>query len=168
MEELVEFFDARDQFLSGNEKDFDAGLNGLRRCCTLPGLIESARDEARFVCEVIDCEKIRNPSMTLKQAQQAFTVKWAKLDSLDTQKHLQALAVGYAALVEGWNLGLLRVASNKGNSFAMGELSSAENSFTLARKAAENGDRMGMKMLAFCFETGKDGCKTDMSLALFW
>lgn len=142
-EELIEFYDARDQFLGrGNSLRHQDTVQGLKRlqasrvpeACYIGNLfwsIPRSREEIKRVL-------LANPNAT---------------------------TLAYAGMVNGWDEDLVQQAVDMGNTYAMGEMANrlnvlAETAFRLAKAAADAGVRGGLAMLAFCYDKGL-GCKAD-------
>ena len=102
MEELIEFYDARDLFVGkGNyhlKQDLTEGWRRLRAC---------AHEEALYVCSLFP----EGPPASAQEAKRVFLAQGENV-----------VALCYAGLMNGVDRELLRRAAEKGHLFAQGQM----------------------------------------------
>lgn len=147
-EELVEFYDARDQFLGYGNGDCKQDVHaGYRR------LLASRVPEAQFVCSLLP----QGPCSDKVELKHVF---------MSYGDH--PIALCYAGIVFDFDLVMLRRSAVLGHAVAMAVFStcvaSYVDTFEWAERSARLDDRLGWYRLGMCHLYGK-GCKMDDSAA---
>ena len=173
MEDLIEFYDARDQFLAlqsffGTHQIVE-GFKRLRGCCNMKGLSAEQLEEVRFVSELFgNVESNRFGENGYQDIRRAFLKKF---NDFTLKRTVRSVAICYAAFVYGYDRELETQAIEMGHPLFLGEISwrfyclDNRPCFDFAQRSAKAGDRVGLRNLGLCFETGR-GCEIDSAQAI--
>lgn len=168
MEDLIEFYDARDQILNRQDylgkHEIHEGLRRFKLCCNMKGLSSAQLEEACFISQLF--EHVQATYLGYVEIKRVLLVK---ADDFSLKSTLRSVAICYASLILGYNEGLCKRACEMGNAHAMGVMSqyylALPTSFDLLLLSAQNGDRVGLRCLAYYYEYGI-GCDIDTPRAM--